>query len=110
MHLSLDTTQGEGNTWGGEEGETKLLIYFNREVLVGREGVEGFVEEAIREIVEADFVRVVWDDDGFDAVLATGIPEELAALVALASFMNLFGFPSSHWLTWLANRREQRDS
>jgi hypothetical protein len=43
----------------GGGGETKLLIYFNREVLVGREGVEGFVEEAIREIVEADFVRVV---------------------------------------------------
>jgi hypothetical protein len=68
---------------------------------VGRDGVDGLVEEASREIDEVDLVRV----EELDVVLeTTGIPEEEvvalelepALALALASFRNLFGFPSSH--------------
>lgn len=90
-------------------------IYFNRETFPGREGVVEVETEDVDDFNELDVVfdcKVEVEDEVEDEVvpedLATGI--ELGIGKLLASFKNLFGLPSSHWFTWLANRNEHNDS
>jgi hypothetical protein len=77
--------------------------------LVGREGVGGFDEAASFDAATVDVdLAVVGAEGRLEAIFATGIPDDEAVL--LASFKNLFGLPSSHWFTWLANLKEHKDS
>jgi hypothetical protein len=66
-------------------------------VLVGREGVGGFVELATFEPKRVEVALAVGGTGGIlETFFATGIPD---VTVLFASFKNLFGFPSSHWFT-----------